>query len=160
MYTICHLNWWLRCSLMWMRICLCLKESKTRSRQLWKGRALMVLIRHPLRLRTEETQLNPQPHSPSQVLICLTEELAQPQHLVMNQQTTLNILSAIFVGNHGTFGPVFSSTSDLMLEPGRKEKCPLTRCLSAREARMVKRSKSTRALEVTHFARPSEQHGI
>ena len=80
-----------------------------------------------------------------------------------NEPTTCyltDLLYSTFAGNHGTFGPVFSSTSDLMVDPGRREKCPLTRCLSAREARMVKRSKSTRALEVNHFARPSEQHRI
>ena len=42
---------------------------------------------------------------------------------------------------------MFSSTSDLMLEPGRKEKCPLTRCLSAREARMVRRRVRVRQQE-------------
>ena len=79
-------------------------------------------------------------------------------HILYNSNPLL-LLNLVIIGNHGTFGPVFSSTSDLTLEV-RKEKCPLTRCLSAREARMVKRSKSTRTMQVNHFARPSEQHGI
>ena len=35
-------------------------------------------------------------------------------------------------GNHGTFGPAAFSSSSSLMEAGRKEQCPLTRCLSAR----------------------------
>lgn len=60
-------------------------------------------------------------------------------------------------GNHGTYGPLLSAASDQLLEP-RKDKCPLTRCLSAREARMIKRSKSVKTIDIQPLSR--SQHTI
>lgn len=56
------------------------------------------------------------------------------------------VITECLSGNHGTFGPPLSFTKDQVLEV-RAEKCPLTRCLSAREARLRKRGKSQKKAE-------------
>ena len=60
-------------------------------------------------------------------------------------------VSSILPGNHGTFGPVLTGASDTMSggQGGKSDKCPLVRCLSAREARMVKRSKSFKHMDLS-----------
>ena len=57
------------------------------------------------------------------------------------------------IGNHGTYGPVLSTTDRFLGIESKNEKCPLTRCLSAREARMIKKSKSVKQIDFTNYKR-------